>query len=442
MSKNFGNNVNIFWLIEALFVAILLSSFIYLEWLGFTLASINTFLALLGLFLLLRSTPRVWIWSGFWIAFFWFWWIALSFRYYGFAWAIPMGMVLVASIYMGIFWLWIRMALWIEKNLQLDRLYLKAFFIFVFSYLHPFGFDWLKFELIFVESYFGVAKWQFGLVLIAIVLLVGCISVQQNSMRSIKNGAKDCTLRLFASLILLFFALDFSKPSPYALDSNIKLITTNVSIDKKWDAKYETQQLKSVYAHIQQAIEDNYVTVVLPESVIPKFINKYEEIKDRLKEYSEKINIVVGGLYLDEDGTPRNSTYIFTKDNMQIANKVVLVPFGEANPLPKFLSDIVNKIFYDGAVDYKASYKPSDYKLESTVYRNAICFEATSERLYHPQPNYMIAISNNGWFTPSVEPILQQLLLKYYSKKYQTTIYHSINGSPSYVIYNGTLHTP
>lgn len=51
----------------------------------------------------------------------------------------------------------------------------------------------------------------------------------------------------------------------------------------------------------------------------------------------------------------------------------------------------------------------------------------------------MIVLSNNGWFVPSAEPSLQQLLLLYYNKKYGTTIYHSVNMSPSYLIQDGII---
>ena len=56
-------------------------------------------------------------------------------------------------------------------------------------------------------------------------------------------------------------------------------------------------------------------------------------------------------------------------------------------------------------------------------------------------PKQMIVLSNNGWFTPSIEPTLQRLLLQYYSKKYGTSIYHSVNMSPSYMIYKGQIFT-
>jgi len=154
---------------------------------------------------------------------------------------------------------------------------------------------------------------------------------------------------------------------------------------------------------------------------------------------------VVGALYWDGE-TPRNSTYIFSNGKITIANKVLLVPFGEANPLPDFLSDWVNRVFYDDAVDYKADSEVTDYSIDGITYRNAICFEATSEKLYEKdkngkQPKNMIVLSNNGWFYPSVESTLQKLLLQYYSKKYDTTIYHSVNMSESYVVKKGKVNT-
>ncbi len=189
---------------------------------------------------------------------------------------------------------------------------------------------------------------------------------------------------------------------------------------------------------IDQAIEDKKRLIILPESVFPIFINRSQELVDKLREKAKQISIVTGGLYWDGE-TPRNSTYIFTGDKITVANKVVLVPFGESNPLPDFLSDWVNNVFYDGAVDYKASSNVVDYEIDGVTYRNAICFEATSEKLYEGNPKNMVVLSNNGWFTPSIEPTLQKLLLQYYSKKYHTTIYHSVNMSRSYVIQNGKV---
>ncbi len=109
-------------------------------------------------------------------------------------------------------------------------------------------------------------------------------------------------------------------------------------------------------------------------------------------------------------------------------------------PFTSWLGDIINRVFFDGAPDYTPSLKITDYIIDGVKYRNAICYEGTSEKLYRDNPKNMILISNNGWVVPSVEPTLQKILLQYYSKRFGTTIYHSVNMSPSYTIHNGEVY--
>jgi len=295
---------------------------------------------------------------------------------------------------------------------------IKAVGLLLLGYIHPFGFDWLKPELVFIESYLGIEKWQFATVLSALVLSIW----------------KKQSLYLLLILLAYQPAIERMQSST----KNIQIVTTHTTVEDKWNTSRHTAQFEKLFASIDKAIDNNKTLIILPESVFPVFINHSQSLIDKLQAKANHISIVTGGLYWDGK-TPRNSTYIFTKGKVTVANKVVLVPFGERNPLPDFLSDWVNKIFYDGAVDYKASKDVMNYTINGITYRNAICFEATSERLYtkDKQGNYpknMIVLSNNGWFTPSIEPTLQKLLLQYYSKKYGTTIYHSVNMSESYVI--------
>ena len=130
-----------------------------------------------------------------------------------------------------------------------------------------------------------------------------------------------------------------------------------------------------------------------------------------------------------------NSTYLIDNTKVQISNKVVLVPFGEAVPLPKLLRDFINNQFYNGAKDYQTAKKPTTFVIKNIKFRNAICYEITTDKIYQDlDTSYIIAISNNAWFVPSIEPTLQSLLLKYYAKKYNVIIYHSTNGSPNQII--------
>ena len=417
-----------------LLIALLASQFIYSTHVGVSYPVVNTVSGLLFLYLLLSSQTKTWFWSGFFIGLFWFWWIGLSFVHYHMVWAIPLVELGIASIYGGIFWVIAKIALSTEhlafrkKSVAtqhiptLFTLIIKALGLLGLSYIHPFGFDWFKPELVFIKSYLGIEKWQFALILLALVLTTW--------------------KRTPVFLLLILAAYEPLLPIHTDYDHNISLVTLHTPVEEKWDSSRHQRQFSHLFQQIDDAIEQNRTTIILPESVFPVFLNHQKKLFDALHERAEKINIVTGALYWDGE-TPRNATYVFTRDGrVTVANKVVLVPFGEANPLPDFLSDWVNKVFYDNAVDYQASTHIADYTIEGQQYRNAICFEATSERLYEGAPKQMIILSNNGWFTPSTEPTLQQLLLQYYSRKYGTTIYHAVNMAPSYIIRQGSVIYP
>ena len=393
------------------FIALLSSSFIYLDYFDLSYSIINTILGVTSLYFLLKSTARVWFWYGAFVAFFWFWWITVSLYYYELTWAIPLqmlGIMLVYGLLLGsLSWLTQK-----TSSLPLSLL-LKSFILLAMSYIHPFGFDWYKPELMFVESYFGILKWQFMLILLTLSL-----SIWRKNI-------------FYLAFLGFSFASIPSNVPP--INKNIQLITTSVSAKDKWNKELQPQQFKEVFQKIDKAIKNKKSLVIFPESVFPIFLNRNLNILDILLKKSKKIAIIVGGLHWD-DKQPHNSSYLFQNNTMTIAHKVVLVPFGESNPLPDFLSDWVNEVFYDGAVDYVASNQVTDFNISGTLYRSAICFEASSEKLYENTPKNMIVISNNVWVIPSIEPTLQKLLLQYYSKKYGTTIYHSINMSPSYVI--------
>jgi apolipoprotein N-acyltransferase len=407
-------------ILKGLSIAILLSSFIYFSYLNIEAKLLNTLFGLLGLYLLIGNRNIVWFWSGLFIALFWFWWILLSFRFYDISWAIPIGTLMVMCVYGALFWFADLISNKLAGFTKLPIYLFHAIWLLSLSYIHPFGFDWFKPELIFIDSYIGIEKWQFAIVLGAIVL------------SKISNKV----------VFLLFVTFAYSGwPADHKNEDiqGIKLVSTNISVDDKWQQAHQDIMFKTFFTQIDKAILEKKKIIVFPESVFPLFLNLEPQLLSMLQEKAKKIDMVIGALYWDEN-IPRNSTYVFTNKKVTVINKVVLVPFGEANPLPQWIGKYINKIFFkEGVIDYVASDDIIDYKLDNKQIRNAICYEATSEKLYINDPKYMIVISNNGWFQPSIEPALQQLLLKYYSKKYGTTIYHSINMSPSYIIKNGKV---
>lgn len=409
------NNITV-----GLFIAFLSAGAIYLDWLGLVNYFINTILGLLTLYLLLISDKKRWLWAGFWIGLLWFWWMCMSFKHYDMVWAIPLVILVIGLIYALVFYAGAKIAEVLENRLKINALFGKALFILILSAIHPLGFDWFKPELIFTNAYLGIEKWQFGLVLLAMVLSI----------------YKKQLLFLLLTLGAYPFASHFQ--SIEVLNPNIELTNYHINVIDKWKPELQHQHIGMVFSKIDEAIKAKKELIIFPESIFALFLNYQPQLMSELQARSNDITIVVGALYWDK-GIPRNSTYIFKDGQFSVANKVVLVPFGEQNPLPKWMGKWVNKIFFDGAPDYVASADVTDYEVNGTTYRNAICFEATSERLYEGNPKIMVVLSNNGWVVPSIEPTQQKILLQYYSKKYGTTIYHSVNMSDSYIVQNGKI---
>ncbi|MBU0721356.1 apolipoprotein N-acyltransferase [bacterium] len=386
--------------------ALAFSLFIYLEHFGLTYRFANTLSALFALALFLYMPKRAVLIAGFFIGLLWFYWIGYSFKYNGVGWMSPIvtfGFAIIYMLFFGIL-------------AFTDKVYIRALLLFALSFFEPFDFNWLQIELVFVESYIGVFKYQLALVLLALTL---------------PNYLKK-TFR-YLPLFLILFALEFHPSAAKDAPLKIKLVSTDVKQEHKWLRESLEPAVLMVFEEIQKAIREHYELVVLPESVLPMFLNHNPMIIEELAKYSHDISIVVGAL-LYEDEQNFNVSYIFENGEYTIAKKVVLVPFGEYIPLPKFAQKIINDIFFAGQSDFIQAKTPTDFTLKGVKFRNAICYEATCQEIYEGDVNFVIAISNNAWFAPSIEPTLQKLLMRYYGRKNGVTIYHSANWRGSGVV--------
>ncbi|MBL0686634.1 MAG: apolipoprotein N-acyltransferase [Sulfurospirillum sp.] len=397
-----------FFIIKGFFIAFCLSFFIYLAYFDLHVKALDTILAIVGFYLLLTCKKESLPWVGFFIGILWFYWISFSFRYYDLAYLIPLVIIGVGSIYSLSFWI-----IGIVGKLP----EIRAVLMFAFVFFKPFGFNWFKPELIFINSYFSTNIYFYGLFLSVLILII-----------RLKKWWK------LAGVMLLISLMFFNKPTYMHLPKlDIAIPITNLDQNKKWKQEYQNEIVENNFSLIKEAIKTKKDLIILHESAFPLYLNLNIEILNRLKKLSYDITIVTGALRKTNHQI-FNSSYIFQNGEFKIADKVVLVPFGETIPLPKWASELVNNIFFNGASDYKHADNVFDFNIENYSFRSAICYESTTDKLYENNPKFMIAISNNSWFTPSIEPILQNLLLRLYAKKHKTIIYHSANDGISGVI--------
>jgi apolipoprotein N-acyltransferase len=390
-----------------LLIALFFSAFIYWEHFGLTSKALNTFSGLIALYALLHAPKRTILLSGFWIGLLWCYWIGFSFQYYGLGWAtwlVALGFGLVYALYYG--------AMALSSNPLI-----RAAILFALTYVWPMDFNWMQPELIFVESYLGFSKWQFALILFSLAVTAGFSGVKK-----------------IIPLLLLSGAIQTSYPQPPLPNVKIKLVSTDISQDFKWQGERLEQTLQENFDAIDDAIAHEYDLIVLPESAFPLYMNEHTAISEALAKRSLHIAILTGTLH-KEDGLNYNVSYLFDQGNVTVAKKTILVPFGEYIPLPEFLRGWVNREIFGGGADFVTADKPTDFEIKGVKFRNAVCYEATREELYTPDARYMIAVSNNGWFKPSIEPTVQKLLIRFYTRKNNTVVFHSANGGGSGIVY-------
>lgn len=404
--------------------ALYFSAFIYLEhFLGDSNAPIfSSLCALFGIFLYFKLSRLGAFICGAWIGILWFYWVGFSFRFYNIAFLIPLVWIVFPLVYGGLFYLFCFFTNPIYRIITLT----------LSSFIHPFGFNWLVLESMLTRSYFFPSKFMFFLLLIGILIF----SLMLDKKLYKTSGV---WLVLFCSLLILPYHIGYSNSAKTESqeDSKLKIKTLSLDIPQnlRWDSAHLNQIIAQNYQQITEAKAQNYDLVILPETAFPLALNLYPSLIESLKIASQEIAILTGGIY-QENKSIFNSAYLFQKGEMQVFHKLILVPFGEKIPLPHFLAKWINQMIFKGTsdFDFEEFKKPNFALIGEELFSIAICYEATREEFYRNSPKNLIAISNNAWFVPSIEPTLQKLLMLYFAKNYGTTIYHSSNASEDFTL--------
>ncbi|MDQ7066628.1 MAG: hypothetical protein Q9M40_00685 [Sulfurimonas sp.] len=199
-------------IIKAIFLGLLtalfFSAFIYLEHFELTNKLLNTLLGVTSLALFLYIPKKSILVAGFSIGILWFYWIGYSFEYQGVGYMTP-----IITLAFGFIYLLFFLPLYFT-----NKAYIRAILLFALSFIEPFDWNWLQIELIFVESYIGIFKYQLFLLLLALSLPQ---LVEDNKYK-------------FLPLVLLLATFNYSPLVQKLPPLKIKLITTDIKQEYKW----------------------------------------------------------------------------------------------------------------------------------------------------------------------------------------------------------------
>ena len=189
----------------------------------------------------------------------------------------------------------------------------------------------------------------------------------------------------------------------------VSLIQANIAQDQKWLPEQKVPSVERYMSMTRKHWDSDLI--IWPETAIP---GRFAEFNDFVlapmhqEALGSKTKLVVGGFHETESGQFKNSAIVLGDDvdEVDLYSKRHLVPLGEYIPLLKYLRwlDKWMNIPYDNL-----SSGAEDGLLTIGKHRAqmSICYEdAFGEEMINdlPEADYLINITNDGWFSGSLEP--------------------------------------
>ena len=123
------------------------------------------------------------------------------------------------------------------------------------------------------------------------------------------------------AIIPLLFALTTQK-GLYIENPNAKIYMPQMNVNQnlRWDKQYKNILDQQNFDEINNGIKLQKDLVVLPETAFTTVLNKNVMLLEKLKELSYKIDIITGGLFVENEQI-YNASYHFSKGEVAIAKK-------------------------------------------------------------------------------------------------------------------------
>ena len=187
----------------------------------------------------------------------------------------------------------------------------------------------------------------------------------------------------------------------------VSLIQGNILQEEKWLPENKRPTLE-LYKNLT---ENNWESdlIIWPETAIPDlFSRNMDDFILPLQQEAKATNtdLLLGAFYQNEQGGIENSILAITKNGRDIYSKQHLVPLSEYTPLLGYLHWLNNWINIPPD-NLTAGTGSTTLSLSDHIAQVSICYEdafANETLKGLPQANMLINISNDGWFTDSIEP--------------------------------------
>lgn len=217
----------------------------------------------------------------------------------------------------------------------------------------------------------------------------------------------SCLLCVSVSLGYGYYKINFLKKNAIQKSIRVSVIQGNIPQDLKWDINSRDFIIDRYVNLTLQAIKDNPDLIIWPEASLPVVLEEepfyYEKVKDLAKRI--KTPVVLGAVTL-RNGHYYNSSLLVSGqgENLELYDKLHLVPFGEYIPLKKILG-FLETIVPIGEITPGKEYRVFNASAKFSV---LICFEdlfpGLSRRFVKKGANFLVNITNDAWYKMSSAP--------------------------------------
>ena len=352
-------------------------------------------------------------------------WITISLTFdSNFQFLIPIALIFIPS-FLGIFYgLATYLFFLINVKKPVSNLFLFSLSIGVIEYLRGnilSGFPWnltaysLSNNLEIIQLTSLIGTYSFNVLCLSFFMSPAIFILREN-----KRDVVICVFLLLSPIISLIYGSSkiklFKELELVKNDYVVRVIGSSINLDRFY-GNTETESVINELIKISEPDLDAQILFVWPEGIIPN-TNQLELQNFAFlfnKKFNKKHLLAIGiNSFKNNDGTSKYynsmSFYDHKLNLLNAYNKVNLVPFGEFLPLENLLSKIGLKTitnnyqsFSSGSERETISINYEDFKIKILP---LICYEIiySGEIFSRLDFDYIINISEDGWFGDSVGP--------------------------------------
>ena len=271
------------------------------------------------------------------------------------------------------------------------------------------GFPWLLIGHSHIDNLLSNSAPVWGTLGVSYFSLLISASLVVVFQKQIKQ--KFVALATILLISIISYTLSFINwVSPTGESLSVAMIQGNIAQENKW----KPEHLRPALDLYMKKTEEHWDAdlIIWPETAIAGYFREhFEDVINPLQKKSleTQTDLVIGGFYYNTENevpSTENSILVINPDNRAIYSKQHRVPFSEYVPLLKYLHwlDKWINLPYD---NIGKGTGPVNLTVAGQLARLSICYEdAFGEEIINglPAAGLLINLSNDGWFTGSIEP--------------------------------------